>query len=107
LKHSCRINGFTSLALTKLDVLSGFKKIKVAVGYERKGKKSTYHQSLVDNVKPVYEELDGWQEDISKVRTFETLPAKARDYVRFLEKNAGVKINVVSVGPEREMTLTM
>jgi len=107
LKHSCRINGFTSLALTKLDVLSGFKKIKVAVGYEHKGKKSAYGQSLVDNVKPVYEELDGWQEDLSKVKTFETLPAKAKDYVRFLEKNAGVKINVVSVGPERGMTLTM
>jgi len=107
LKHSCRINGFTSLALTKLDVLSGFKKIKVAVGYERKGKKSNYRQSLIDSAKPVYEELDGWQEDLSKAKTFETLPSKAKDYVRFLEKNIGVKISVVSVGPEREKTLPL
>jgi len=107
LRHSCRINGFTSLVLTKLDVLSGFKKIKVAVGYEHKGKKSGYHQSLVDNAKPVYEELDGWQEDLSKIKTFEALPSKAKEYVRFLEKNIGVKINVVSVGPERGMTLTI
>ena len=105
LKHSCRINGFTSLALTKLDVLSGFKKIKVAVGYEHKGKKSNQRQFMIDNVKPVYEELDGWQEDLSKVKTFETLPSRAKDYVRFLEKNIGVKISVVSVGPEREKTL--
>ena len=107
LKHSCRINGFTSLALTKLDVLSGFKKIKVAVGYEYKGKKSNYHQSLIDGAKPVYEELDGWQEDLSKVKTFEALPSKAQEYIRFLEKNVGVKISIVSVGPEREMTLLM
>ena len=107
LKHSCRINGFTSLVLTKLDVFSGFKKIKVAVSYERKGKKSSYHQSLIDNAKPVYEELDGWQEDLSKIKTFETLPSKAKEYVRFLEKNIGVKINIVSVGPERGMTLTI
>ncbi|MDR3237931.1 MAG: adenylosuccinate synthase [Spirochaetia bacterium] len=107
LKHSCLINGFTTLALTKLDVLTGFKKIKVAVRYEHNGKDAGYSQSSLDSVEPVYEELNGWDENLSKVKTYDTLPSQAKDYIRFLEKNIGAKISTVSVGPERENTFLL
>jgi len=105
LKQSARINGLTSISLTKLDVLTGFGKIKVAVGYEKKGKKIDYFPSAeLGTIKPVYEELDGWEEDIDRVMNYEDLPSAARDYIDFLEKAVGVKITVVSVGPGREST---
>ncbi len=99
------INGLTTIALTKLDVLTGFKKIKVAVGYERKGKKIDFFpSSALDEVVPVYEELDGWSEDLSGVTGYEDLPGAAKSYIRFIEKGMGVKISVVSVGAGRENT---
>ena len=105
LRESARINGLTDIALTKLDVLSGFKTIKVAVGYELNGKSvDHYPSSRLDEVTPVYEELDGWEEDISKIDTYENLPVTARTYIEFLEKKVGVPITSISVGPGREST---
>ena len=105
LRQSSRINGLTSIALTKLDVLTGFDKIKVAVGYELKGKAIDYFPSAqLEDVTPVYEELDGWSEDISKVASYDALPANARTYIEFLEKSVGVPITMISVGPGREST---
>ena len=105
LRQSCRINGFTSLALTKLDVLSGFKKIRVAVDYELKGKKIEHFPvAFLEDIKPIYFELDGWEEDLSKITSYDALPAAARTYIDFLQENIGVKISVVSVGPGREST---
>ncbi len=108
LKQSSRINGITGIALTKLDVLSGFKKIKVAVAYEREGKKLGYFPANnLYNIDPVYEELDGWDEDISKCSSLDELPKNARTYLDFIQKQIGVKLNVVSVGPDRENTIIL
>jgi adenylosuccinate synthase len=105
LRESAMINGLTTIALTKLDVLTGFKKIKVAVGYERKGKKIDFFPSAsLDEVVPVYEELVGWSEDLSDVTRYEDLPGAAKSYIKFIEKGMGVKISVVSVGAGRENT---
>lgn len=105
LRQSARINGFTSLSLTKLDVLTGFKKIKVAVGYEVNGKKiDSFPTTNLENVKPIYHELNGWEEDLTKITSYEALPSTAQAYIKFLEENIGVKIEVISVGPGRENT---
>jgi adenylosuccinate synthase len=106
LKQSSMTNGITRIALTKLDVLSGFDKIKVSVRYELDGKKIDYFPgSMLHKVKPVYVELDGWSEDISRCDSFESLPGNAKKYVSFLEKSIGVKIDIVSVGAGREKTI--
>ncbi|HDP80876.1 MAG TPA: adenylosuccinate synthase, partial [Spirochaetes bacterium] len=108
MKYSRRVNGLTSLALTKLDVLSGFKKIKVAVAYEKNGKKLDYFPSSGHRqIKPVYVEMDGWQDDISTCRSYDSLPSEAREYVNFIRKSLEVPISVVSVGPDRENTFVL
>ena len=108
LRQSKLTNGLTGIALTKLDVLSGFKKIKVAVSYEINGKKVDYFPGAhLHEVKPVYEEIDGWDENISDCRDFNELPANTRSYVRYLEKIIGVPVEIVSVGPGREGTIVM
>ena len=105
LRQSSRINGFTALALTKLDVLSGFDKIKVAIGYSRKGKQCTEYPCCdLETVTPIYKDLPGWKEDITRCKSFNELPVNARAYVSFLEDAAGVKIKYLSVGPGRENT---
>ncbi len=105
LKHTNRINGLSELALTKLDVLTGLKRIKVAVGYEVKGKRLDYFpSSMLQEVDPVYEEIDGWDEDISACKNYSDLPANARAYIDFIERCLNLRISIVSVGPERECT---
>ncbi len=106
LKHAKRINGLTSIALTKLDVLTGFPKLKVATGYKLNGKKIDYFPSNnVDRLEPVYKELDGWDQDISQCYSFDDLPANAKTYINFLEENSGVKASIISVGPDRKSTI--
>jgi adenylosuccinate synthase len=106
LKHAKRINGLSSIALTKLDVLTGIPKIKVATGYKLDGKKIDYFpSSRIEKVEPVYEELDGWTEDIADCNSFKRLPKNARKYVEFLEKSTGIKASIISVGPDRGSTI--
>jgi adenylosuccinate synthase len=110
LRYAARINGFTELFLTKLDVLSELSPIKVCVAYEIDGERFEDvppHQSLFHRAVPVYEELDGWWEDLGDVRTFGDLPAAARSYVRNVEALVGVRISVVSVGPARDQSLPL
>ncbi len=105
LRQAKKINGLTGIALTKIDVLSGFNKIKVAVGYELKGKKiDHFPSSMFGDVKPVYEELKGWDSDITKASSLDELPSEAKTYINFLEKQMGVPIKIISVGPSRENT---
>ena len=109
LKHAVRVNSLTQIALTKLDVLSGFDKIKVCTGYEYKGKLITefpMDQNIVSELDPVYEELPGWEEDISKVRDYNDLPDNAKKYVEYIEQVSGVKVTIIGIGPEREESLT-
>lgn len=105
--YSKMINGITSVALTKLDVLSGFEKIKVCVGYEVNGKKLKSFPTNVEQliqVTPVYETLDGWNTDITNCEHYDDLPGKTKDYLDFISRQSGIKIDIVSVGPKRKQT---
>lgn len=108
LRESARLCGLTEIALTKLDVLSGFRELKIATAYEYRGKTVQYPPQLegaLEEVKPVYETLPGWDEDITAARKWEDLPVAARRYVERLEQLAGVPVTIVSVGPDREQTI--
>jgi adenylosuccinate synthase len=104
-RYSTRINGLTDLVLTKLDVLTGLEKVPVCVAYDVAG---TRHdempadQSDFHHAVPVYEELDGWWEDISHCRTFDELPVNAQRYVAALEEMSGTRVSAIGVGPERD-----
>ncbi len=103
-KQAVQINGLTDLALTKLDILSGYPELPVCIGYTINGKQyDTIPASVQEyaTAKPVYKVMKGWQEDISRVRRFEDLPEACQDYVRFIEEYCGCRISLVSVGPER------
>lgn len=111
LKYAVNQNGVTALVLTKLDVLSGLKDIKVCTGYSSNGSESEYRSSLPADVtsykllKPVYTVMQGWSEDISGTRSFEELPQAAQDYVLFIEKFIGVPIKMISVGKDRDQNI--
>ena len=102
LRYSTRINGVQEIALTKLDVLSGIEPLKVAVNYRDYGDELPVTAEEMETVEPIYEELPGWSMDISAVREFEELPENAKNYIRFLEKIAGVPIRYIGVGPGRD-----
>lgn len=106
-KYSAMINGIDRAAITKLDVLSSFDKIKVCTGYKLKGKKLKTFPTDVERlceVEPVYEILDGWNKDISKCESFSDLPKETKNYLSFLTKHAGINIHIISVGPKRRQT---
>ena len=108
LRYAVRINGISEIAFTKIDVLSAFATLKVAVGY-RSGDQ-TYDEfprqrRVLYECEPVYEEVEGWGEDISAAREYSDLPSPARNYIEFVEKLVGVPIATVSVGPAREATI--
>ncbi|MEE9188522.1 MAG: adenylosuccinate synthetase, partial [Anaerolineales bacterium] len=105
LRYAIRINGVTELALTKLDILSGFQNILICTGYRNNEHEITnlpYGPSDLSGFKPIYEELPGWQEDIRTARHWENLPPNARAYILRIEDLIGVQVRLVSVGPERE-----
>ncbi|CAH2032622.1 adenylosuccinate synthase [Trichlorobacter ammonificans] len=110
IRYAVRINGLTGIALTKLDVLSGFETIKVCTGYRFDGQMLETLPAKLETFaacEPVYEELPGWQADITGVRAFGDLPENARRYVRRLEELAGCPIVMVSVGPRRDQTIIL
>jgi adenylosuccinate synthase len=110
-KHACRLNTCTELAITKLDVLSPLAELKVCVGYEAddgtRYDHVPYHQSVIHKVRPVYETFPGWQADIETAERMEDLPPAARDYVRFVEEYTRVPVSFVSVGPARDQTVVL
>ncbi len=109
IRKSARISGITGIALTKLDVLTGIEKLKICVGYKVDGKEFTEsvpsNLQILSKCQPIYEEMEGWTEDISKARNIQELPINARKYVERIEELTGVKIFVASVGPGREETI--
>lgn len=110
IRYAARVNGLTGIALTKLDVLSGFESIRVCTGYRHEGALLEYLPAkleVFESCEPVYEELPGWMADISDVRSFDELPENARAYVRRLEELAGCPIVMVSVGPRRDQTMQL
>lgn len=107
-RHAVGANGLDGIVLTCLDVLSGFEKVKVATAYRIGGERHEVFPAIPVGSKDIeveYQELPGWSEDITGARSESDLPATARDYLRFLEKEMGVPIVRISVGPEREQLL--
>lgn len=108
LRYSCRVNSLSGLVVTRLDVLSGQPKLKVAVGYKLHGKEISFVPAETDvygEVCPVYHELDGWNEHLTNLRQFDDLPENCKRYLRFIEEFTGVPIAVISIGPERDETI--
>ena len=107
-KYAARVNGLTSISFMLLDVLTGFDKIKICTAYKMGDKiVNNFPASLEDLAKcePVYEELDGCHEDITKVEKFEDLPENAKKYIARIEELIGVNVDLVSVGPNRTQTI--
>ena len=107
-KHAVETAGIDGIALTKLDVLDGFEKIKICVGYELDGKTIDYFPTSTDEqfiVKPIFEELDGWKDSTQGARLWNDLPAEAIKYVKRLEELVGTTVSLLSTSPEREDTI--
>jgi adenylosuccinate synthase len=110
LRYSQMINGVNWWVITKLDVLDELEEIPVGVAYKVKGKKTVEIPALAtgfEQVECIYEKMPGWKKSTVGVTSFEKLPQKAQDYLRFLEKETGAKIGMVSTGPDRDQTIVM
>jgi adenylosuccinate synthase len=107
LKYAVQINGVTQLMMMKSDVLSGFDKLKVCTSYKYKGKVIDYlpYNIEEENVTPIYTELNGWKEDLTKMTDSMQIPQTLNEYISFLEKELEVPIKIVSVGPDRTQTI--
>ena len=107
-KTACRVSGLTSLAITKIDTLAGLEKIKVCVGYKFDGKVIDYFPASLEDLakcEPVYEEFDGWGDEVANARSYDELPDNAKKYLSRIEEFTGTKISIVSVGPKRDQTM--
>jgi adenylosuccinate synthase len=105
LRYATRVNGLTELAMTKLDILSSFDTLKVAVAYDSLGERFEEfprQQRVLYNCHPVYEDLPGWNSDISGIRKFDDLPKEARQYIEYVEETIGIPVTMIGVGPARE-----
>jgi len=106
-KKSVYLNGYTSIAPTKLDVLTGLDPLKICVGYELDGNVIDYppeDTSKLARCVPVYEDMEGWDTDLTSVSGYDDLPQKAREYIERLEELMGIRVKYISVGPGREQT---
>ncbi len=110
LKEAVRLNSLSGLAITKLDVLTGLKQLKVCTGYRLDGENISRlpaNIKEVERLEPIYEELPGWEEDITNVRDFADLPQATKYYIHWIEEFTGVPVVIVSVGPDREQTIML
>ncbi len=108
LRYAARVNGLTHLALTKLDILSGFETIRIAVAYDYQGERLEHlpHDSeILADCQPIYQELQGWSEQIRDAQTVDDLPTAARRYIERIEDLVGVPVALIGVGPGREQTI--
>ena len=107
LKYAVQINGVTELMMMKADVLSGFETIKVCTAYKYKGEEIQHLPYNIEEeyVTPIYKEMKGWSQDLTKMSKSEDLPANLNDYIAFLEEQLNVPIKIVSVGPDRLQTI--
>ncbi len=107
-RYSTRVNGFTGMAVTRLDILDVLPSLKICVGYELDGQRIDYFPASVAALarcQPIYEELPGWQAPTTNIRNYDQLPLEARQYIARLEELTGCPVNLVCVGPEREQTI--
>lgn len=107
LKWANQINGVTDLVMTKADVLSGFDTIKICTAYEVDGEIVSKFPYDVKSAKPIYKELKGWSEDISKIENLEDLPIELKEMIDFIEAETGVRVTFISVGPNRNQTFKL
>lgn len=110
LRHASRIGGFTHLSLNSLDVLSGLPTLKIAVGYELDGQRIDHYPASLAEVRravPVYEELPGWEEDITDIKSRDALPENAQKYLKRVEELIGVPLYTFAVGPSNEQTIVL
>lgn len=108
LKYTNMLNGVTQLIMMKADVLSPFKSIKICTGYKINGEITTqFPYSIDDNtiIEPIYKEFKGWEKDLTSVKSINDLPNELMEYIKFIEKETGIPIKIVSVGPDRTQTL--
>ena len=109
-KHSCTLSGVTKIAITKLDVLNGLKKLKICTHYKLNGETIDYFPPTLEQIqkcKPIYKEFDGWQEFGKNITSFSALPKQAQNYLNYIQKYLHVPIALVSIGPERTETFTV
>jgi adenylosuccinate synthase len=109
-RYAAELNGFDSIALTKLDVLDELDEIKVGVGYEIHGRRTDTFPAVSNDLRQltaVYETLPGWRSDTVGITEFDELPSNAQNYVRFLSEQVGVEIGLISTGPERDQTIIL
>lgn len=105
IRFAAQINGYTGIAITKLDVLDSFDTIKICTGYTYKGEKVNYFDgdaAFLGKVKPVYKTFKGWKSSTKGITSFEKLPKLAQAYIQTLEKSIGTPVTLISTGPERE-----
>jgi len=105
LKYSIMINGVSELIMMKADVLDTFDQIKVAVSYNREGVELAHYPYQIDNIVPVYQSFPGWKCDLSAITREEELPVEFLNYVQFIERETGVPITIISLGPDRAQTV--
>ena len=107
-KTACRVSGLTSLAVTKIDTLAGLDKLMVCVGYKFNGEIIDYFPASLEDLakcEPVYEEFEGWGEEVANARSYDELPENAKKYLKRIEEFTDTKISIVSVGPKRDQTM--
>ncbi len=110
IRFAAEINGFTEVAITKMDILDNFSSIKICTGYSLNGKKSGYTNgdtNFLSKVKPVYKIMKGWMKPTKGIRNYEELPENAKKYLKEIEKQIGVKIKYVSTGEERNEIINL
>ncbi|WP_040214724.1 adenylosuccinate synthase [Clostridium polynesiense] len=108
LKTTARVSGLTSFAVTKMDTLAGLEKLKVCIGYKFKDKIIDYFPASLEDLaecQPIYEEFEGWGEEITQAESYEGLPQNAKKYLKRIEEFTGTKVSVISVGPKRNQTI--
>lgn len=108
LKTTVRVSGLTSLCVTKIDTLAGLEKLKICVGYKFDNKVIDYFPASLNDLakcEPIYEEFDGWGDEVAKARSYEELPENAKKYLSRIEELTGTKISIIGVGPRRDQTI--
>ena len=102
LKYSAKLNNLTELCITKLDVLDAFEEIKACIGYKVNGEETPFKSRLLHKAEPIYKDFKGWNCSLADCENYDSLPDKAKDFLNFIENFVGVKISLISNGPNRE-----
>ena len=102
LKYSAKLNNLTELCITKLDVLDTFDEIKACIGYKVNGEETPFKSRLLHKAEPIYKDFKGWNCSLADCENYDSLPDKAKDFLNFIENFVGVKISLISNGPNRE-----